>query len=198
MKKVILKYNLEIFSFIVMLVLLIRFLFLPDLSEEHRILSAFMIMAIMHEYEEKRIPGGFFEMMSNKFGLPEEKRHFEKPGLCVTIYWTVILIAASFFPNPVLLILLSCLGLFEAFIHTAGIRIHRLSKPYTPGLVTAWIMAAVSVFTIRYLTAGDLAGPVTYTVGIILFILTFITLGMSVMRSFGMSFADIPKNIKSK
>ena len=78
MKKIILKYNLELFSFIVLIVLMIRFLFFPELSGEHRILSAFMTVAILHEYEEKRIPGGFFELMSNKFDLPEEKRHFEE------------------------------------------------------------------------------------------------------------------------
>ena len=198
MKQAIQKYSLETFSFIVLIILLIRFLFYPDLSPEHRILSAFMILAVLHEFEEKRTPGGFFELMAGKFGLSAEQQLFEKAGLCVIIYLTLILGAASVSPKPVLLLVPTYLGLFEAFIHTAGIRIHRLSKPYTPGLVTAWIMAAVSVFTIRFLFASYQIGAPTYLLGLALFVLSFIALISSVWRSFGIGIADIRRMIRSK
>ena len=97
MKHILQKYSLETFSFIVLIILLIRFLFYPDLPAEHRILSAFMILAILHEFEEKRTPGGFFELMAKKFGLPAEQRLFEKAGLCVIIYLRVIFIVASLY-----------------------------------------------------------------------------------------------------
>ena len=35
------------------------------------------------------------------------------------------------------------LGIFETFIHTAGIWIHNMKKPYTPGLASAWPMGAL-------------------------------------------------------
>ena len=196
MKQTIQKYSLETFSFIVLIILLIRFLFYPDLPAEHRILSAFMILAILHEFEEKRTPGGFFELMAKKFGLPAEQRLFEKAGLCVIIYLSVIFIAASFYPKPVLILVPVYLGLFEAFIHTAGIWIHRLKKPYTPGLVTAWIMAAVSVYTIRYMAATYSIGAATYILGLVLFILSFVALASSVWRSFGIGISDIRKRLR--
>ena len=193
MKHILQKYSLETFSFIVLIILLIRFLFYPDLSAEHRILSAFMILAILHEFEEKRTPGGFFELMAKKFGLPAEQQLFEKAGLCVIVYLSVIFIAASLYPKPALKLVPAYLGLFEAFIHTAGIWIHKLSKPYTPGLVTAWIMAAVSVYTIRYLAATCSIGAAAYILGLILFILSFAALASSVWRSFGIGISDIRK-----
>ncbi len=195
MKQLLQKYSLETFSFIVLIILLIRFLFYPNLSAEHRILSAFMILAILHEFEEKRTPGGFFELMAKKFGLPAEQQLFEKAGLCVIIYLSVILIASSLYPKPVLILVPAYLGLFEAFIHTAGIWIHKLSKPYTPGLVTAWIMAAVSVYTIRYLVTVYSIGGATYILGLILFILSFAALVSSVWHSFGIGISDIRKKI---
>ena len=193
MKQTIQKYSLETFSFIVLIILLIRFLFYPNLPAEHRILSAFMILAILHEFEEKRTPGGFFELMAKKFGLPAEQRLFEKAGLCVIIYLSVIFIVASLYPKSVLILVPVYLGLFEAFIHTAGIWIHRLKKPYTPGLVTAWIMAAVSVYTIRYMAATYSIGAATYILGLVLFILSFVALASSVWRSFGIGISDIRK-----
>lgn len=196
MKHILQKYSLETFSFIILIILLIRFLFYPDLSAEHRILSAFMILAILHEFEEKRTPGGFFELMAKKFGLPAEQQLFEKAGLCVIVYLSVIFIAASLYPKPALILVPAYLGLFEAFIHTAGIWIHKLSKPYTPGLVTAWIMAAVSVYTIRYLAATYSIGAVTYILGLILFILSFVALASSVWRSFGIGISDIRKRLR--
>ena len=198
MKRIILNYNLEVFSFVILMILLIRFLFYPSLSMEHRILSAFMITAILHEYEEKRIPGGFYELMANKFRIPEERRHFEKAGLCVTIYWTVLLVTASVFPHPALLTTLSTLGIFEAFIHTAGILIHKLRKPYTPGLVTAWIMAAVSIVTLRYLAADSSVGTGTYITGIILFLASFLVLETFTIHSFGMKFRDLRNNLTGR
>ena len=196
MKQTIQKYSLETFSFIVLIILLIRFLFYPNLPAEHRILSAFMILAILHEFEEKRTPGGFFELMAKKFGLPAEQQLFEKAGLCVIIYLSVIFIVASLYPKPVLILVPVYLGLFEAFIHTAGIWIHRLKKPYTPGLVTAWIMAAVSVYTIRYMAATYSIGAATYILGLVLFILSFVALASSVWRSFGIGISDIRKRLR--
>ena len=196
MKQTIQKYSLETFSFIVLIILLIRFLFYPNLPAEHRILSAFMILAILHEFEEKRTPGGFFELMAKKFGLPAEQRLFEKAGFCVIIYFSVIFIATSVYPKPVLILVPVYLGLFEALIHTAGIWIHRLKKPYTPGLVTAWIMAAVSVYTIRYMAATYSIGAATYILGLVLFILSLVALASSVWRSFGIGISDIRKRLR--
>ena len=195
MKHIIQKYSLEAFSFIVLIILLIRFLFYPDLPAEHRILSAFMILAILHEFEEKRTPGGFFELMAKKFGLPAEQQLFERAGLCVIIYLSVVLIASSLYPKPVLILVPVYLGLFEAFMHTAGIWIHKLKKPYSPGLVTAWIMAAVSIYTINYLATAYSIGAATYIMGLILFLLSFAALASSVWRSFGIGISDIRKRL---
>ena len=198
MKQIILKYNLEAFSLVILIILMVRFLFCPNLSMEHRIISAYMIAAVLHEFEEKRVPGGFYELMAKKFALPAKAACFERAGLCVTLYWTMLLAIPSAFPRPVLLMPLTFLGLFEAFIHTVGIRIHRLHKPYTPGMVTAWVMAAVSVFTIRYLSAEGLTGLRVYLFGAVLFILSFLLLETATIHSFGMTFGDIRRKIQNR
>lgn len=59
MKNLIMKYNLEIFSTIVLLVVGVIVLFFPDISYIRKIALAYAILAILHEFEEKRTPGGF-------------------------------------------------------------------------------------------------------------------------------------------
>lgn len=60
MKNWIMKYNLEIFSTIVLLFVGVMILFFPEISYVRKITLAYAILAILHEFEEKRTPGGFF------------------------------------------------------------------------------------------------------------------------------------------
>ena len=89
------------------------------------------------------------------------------------------------------------LSFFEAFIHTAGIAIHRMKKPYTPGLITAWLMAAASVYTIYYLEANGLAATSDYILGVVLMFGSFILMDIAILRSIGVNPKEIAANMKS-
>ncbi|MBQ9015378.1 MAG: HXXEE domain-containing protein [Firmicutes bacterium] len=194
MKQKILDYSLEMFSFAVLVYAICFALFFRE-DSHLGIITAFMLCAVMHEFEEKRVPGGFFELMAKKFGIRAENDDFRKHTLIVVIYWIVMLSLPLIFRSAVFLpISLSCVGIFEAFIHTAGIKIHKLRKPYTPGLVSAWIMAGVSVYTLRYVS--DIAGTADYVIGAVFMVVTFLMMDVCVLRSFNVSISDVRKNMK--
>ena len=48
------------------------------------------------------------------------------------------------------------LGVFEGFVHTMGVKLSKAEKFYTPGMVTAYMMLAVSVFNIYYLSVNKM------------------------------------------
>ena len=73
------------------------------------------------------------------------------------------------------------LSFFEAFIHTAGIAIHRMKKPYTPGLVTAWLLAIAAVFAIVQLNANGLVSAGGYAVGTLLMIVSFLCMDIFIV-----------------
>lgn len=89
------------------------------------------------------------------------------------------------------------LGFFEAFVHTIGIFIHKMKKPYTPGLVSAWIMAAGAIYTIYYLEANELVGVGDYVLGTILMFGGFLLMDLRVLRSVAMSIKDVAVKAKT-
>ena len=74
MKKFALKYYLELFTVFVLVFTLIDCILFSKLSDYRKLINLFMILGVLHEWEEKRFPGGFFELMAKKIGLKAEKR----------------------------------------------------------------------------------------------------------------------------
>lgn len=198
MKKIILSYYLEIFTAFVLGFTVIDCVLFSKLSDYRKLINLFMILGVLHEWEEKRFPGGFFELMAKKIGLNAEKEKFDLGGLIVVLYWVIITCIPYVFDGAAFLLLVPVvLGLFEAFVHTLGIFIHKMKKPYTPGLITAWLMAAASVYTIHYLEANKLAAASDYVLGVILMFGSFILMDIAILRSIGISPKEVAANMRS-
>ncbi len=198
MKKFILKYYLELFTAFILAFTVIDWVLFSKLSDHRKLINLFMILGVLHEWEEKRFPGGFFELMAKKIGLKAEKKKFDLGGLIVILYWVVITCIPYIFDGAAFLLLVPVvLGLFEAFVHTVGIFIHKMKKPYTPGLITAWLMAAASIYTIYHLESNRLAAAGDYVLGVVLMFGSFILMDMAILRSIGISPKEIAANIRS-
>lgn len=68
MKKFVLKYYLELFTAFVLVFTVIDGVLYPKISDYRKLINLFMVLGVLHEWEEKRFPGGFFELMAKKSG----------------------------------------------------------------------------------------------------------------------------------
>lgn len=197
MKKWLVKYSLEIFSAAVLLFVMAVMLFFPEVSYIRKLTLGFAILAVLHEYEEKRTPGGFFELMAKKFGMNLETTNLDLAGFFVICYWVVLLVLPYIFDSMELFLVMSiALGIFEAFVHTAGIWIHHMKKPYTPGMASAWLMAAMSIYSICYLNNHTDVTGTDYLIGTVLMVVGFALLQRGTFYAANMTLGDVRNNIK--
>ena len=196
MKNWIIKYSLEIFSTAVLLIVMAVMLFFPEISYIRKLTLGFAILAVLHEYEEKRTPGGFYELMAKKFGIPQTA-DWDLAGFFVICYWLVLIVLPFVFDGmEVFLVMSIALGIFEAFVHTVGIWIHQLKKPYTPGMASAWLLAAMSIYSICYLNDHtDITGT-DYLIGTVLMVVGFALLMCGTFYAANMTLGDVRNNIK--
>ena len=193
------KYNTYVFIALVAVLVIADVIVWNSLSLTRKFITAFAVAAAMHEIEEKVWPGGFYELMLKKFGMKKEEVDIDRGTLVVSIYWIVILGAAYIFDSQVfLLAIIITLSFFEAFIHTVGIKIHRLTKPYTPGLVTAWCMAAVGVVAVITLNRTGMAAAKDYVLGAVFWLLSFVCMDIVIIAGFGKSPAEILATVKGQ
>lgn len=140
----------------------------------------------MHEIEEKIWPGGFYELMLKKFGMTTSEVDLERGTLIVSIYWIILLGSAYLFDEyPFLLAITITLSFFEAIIHTAGIKLHHLKKPYTPGLVTAVCLAIAGIYAVYRLNTEGIIASVDYIKGVVLWFLSFACMDVLIISGFG-------------
>lgn len=193
MKKLIVNYNLEILTAILAIVFGMSLFYWNSLTLAGKALIGFMVLFTLHEWEESRLPGGFYDLFFGGFGVKitasEARMH-----LPVAIYILIMLLVPFVLQQITFLVLIPLgLGLFEGVIHVAGIKIHKLKKPYTPGMITGLIMFAYSVFIITQINE---AGGLPSWQWIIGFVLAFA--GFAVMEHFflstvGLTFSDFRK-----
>lgn len=199
MKRFIVKYHLEIFTAIVAVITVVDLILFSGISANKKLVNMFMILGVLHEWEEKRFPGGFHQLMGKKFGWDLEKADFDKAGVYVIAYWLVITFLPYVFDEAVYLLLISvALSFFEAFVHTMGIFLHKMKKPYTPGLVSAWLMVVGAVYTIWFLESNGQVGAADYVLGTLLMFGGFILMDIGVISAVGTTLRDMMKTIRSK
>lgn len=192
------KYHLELFTAIVLVFSIADLVLFSEISQQRKLVNLFMILGVLHEWEEKRYPGGFYELMAKKFNIKTDKEGLDKAGLCVIGYWLAITCAPYLFDRAAFLLMLPvALGIFEAFVHTMGIFIHKMKKPYTPGLVSAWVMAAAAVYTICCLESLGTVGAGTCILGTLLMFGGFLLMDIGVLHSIGMTPKDVFANVKA-
>jgi len=199
LKRFIVKYHLEIFTAIVAVITVVDLILFSGISANKKLVNMFMILGVLHEWEEKRFPGGFHQLMGKKFGWDLEKADFDKAGVYVIAYWLVITFLPYVFDEAVYLLLISvALSFFEAFVHTMGIFLHKMKKPYTPGLVSAWLMVVGAVYTIWFLESNGQVDAADYVLGTLLMFGGFILMDIGVISAVGTTLRDMMKTIRSK
>lgn len=185
-RKFLLQYHLELYTAIVLITIIGGILNLYSLSLVRKMLLAIMVIGLLHEWEEKRIPGGFFETVGVVWGWDVDKVDTRKPGLLVVCAWIVFIFIPLIFDNVMGFVLAPMfLGVFELIIHNMGRILTKIKKIYFPGLITAWIMGIFSLYCIAVLALNHMISTEDVLFGAVLFVLVFGCLMSLVQKSAG-------------
>ena len=128
------KYHLEILTFIMFAMITICAVFDRQLSLIQRSMLGYMFLFTLHEWEESRYPGGFSKLMAKFIELDLSQEKEDAAYIPVVVLLILITFIPFFTQKAVFALIPVYLGLFEAFIHVIGIKLHRIQKPYTPGI----------------------------------------------------------------
>ena len=189
--------NTYVFIAIVVCLTVVDIILWKQLSFIRKLVTIFAVLAAAHEIEEKIWPGGFFDLMLKKFGMKKEEVDLGRATYAVNVYWLLLLAVPFVFDKYAwLLVVTIALSFFEAFIHTAGIVIHHMKKPYTPGLVTAWLLAIVAVIAVIQINADEMVTAGGYVAGTVLMFVSFICLDPFIILGFGDKRKDIVNMIR--
>ena len=193
MKKMIVNYNLEILTVVLTIVFGASLFLWNGLTLAGKALIGYMVLYTLHEWEESRFPGGFYDLFFGGFGLKitasEARMH-----LPVAIYILIMLLVPFALQQTTFLVLIPLgLGLFEGVIHVAGIKIHRLKKPYTPGMITGIIMFVYSIFVITQINKVGGLPTWQWILGFVLAFVGFAVMEQFFLRTVGLTFDDFRK-----
>lgn len=192
------KYNLEFLTAIMATVIAIT-ICLPEPSLIRKILAVYMFLFILHEWEETRFPGGFADLMTKFFGISPDREKLEWAHVPVAVLLIVILLVPYLFNSVAMLTLVPAfLGIFEGFIHIVGIKLHKMTKPYTPGMVTAICLLAVSVWVFRTLVSRHLVSGADFLLGAVCMLLAFACMQRTVISIYGLKYSDLIAFAKKK
>ena len=192
------KYNLEILSLIMFGMISACAVFFKQLGLVQRVMLGYMFLFTLHEWEENRIPGGFSELMAKLFGIRITSEQEAASRIPVAVLLILITFVPFFTQSGLIALIPVYLGIFEAIVHLAGIKLHRMDKPYTPGLITALCMCAASVCVLIVFSRQQIVRGAEYGWGVLLMILSFIAMQRSVIAIFGLSYKDLAKTAKKK
>ena len=187
MKKLI-RYNLEIFTGIMIIFCLVTLLLWKDMSIVRKLAAGYMLLYVMHEWEEGRFPGGFYDLFFGRVGVEVKGDKFAMhvPAAVMIIIFTLL---PWIFDRIYLLIVPPIgLSLFEGFIHTVGIKLMKTKKPYTPGMVTAWMMFAFAIYSIIVLPP---LGAKNWLLGIALLLVEFFNMQRTFIHLAGYSYREL-------
>ena len=192
------KYDNVLFTVIFLVFAVVNFIFWGDLSLIRKLVTVFAVLAVLHNFEEKVWPGGFFVPLLGKLGLEQKQPNFGNAMLAVSGYWYVLLGAAYIFDKvPIIFILTIALSIFEALNHTASIKMLDMKKPYTPGMITGYLLAALAIYSIVLMNRAGLTEWWHYLVGVLVWPITFACMGFFIMRSYHVSLSEVLQNVKT-
>jgi hypothetical protein len=156
----------------------------------------FFIGLVMHLWEEGRFPGGFVEMITEHLHFTASSREF---GEIVTAAYVLILaFVPLFFPHvPFLTMSAMMLGIMEAVMHTAMIRMFRL-RYYSPGLVTAvFVLFPISLYAFVHVISENLLSPVSWLFAFLYMLFGLAVAQQIVIRGSGMKYMDFLRNVRA-
>lgn len=193
-------YSLEIYTFISLLLITISAIFVtPDITRQ--IILAYILLFVLHEWEEGHYPGGFIDMMTqNILGDTGNITVEMKKGS--RFYTGIYLLALTLIPYFAhdytwLVLPAAFLGLWEGIIHVVGIILLQSNIPYTPGMVTAECELICSLFVFYYLAHNGLASPLQYLAGFVMMVLGFMCMQRSLVHSIGKKYRELPSMMKA-
>lgn len=198
MKKFIKNYALEIYT-LISLGLLLAGALMDNLSVIQKFVMVFNLLFILHEWEEMHYPGGFADLISGMLG----KDVSQEQKLASRIPTSILLMAFTFVPffwdDCVILILVTAaLGIFEGYVHLMAIRLFRLPKFYSPGLITAELELLVSIALIVWLEQNNLASATDYIWGVVIMFACFITMQKTLTMMIGIKYSELPKRLRDQ
>lgn len=199
MKKFIYKYNLEMLSVFLIIEFALIMIYRTELSQGRIITGVFALLIMLHEWEELRFPGGFFDLMSGPMGVDLSKVDMGKCHLPTKILILVFSVVPLIFDKVMIIVFVPIiLMLFEMFVHIMGIFIHKMDKPYTPGLVTGVIMGIYAIYATCTLLSSDLAKITDMLIAIPIFFICFMAMGLGIIKLIGLDFGEMRKKMMNK
>ena len=194
-------YALEIYTLIAMLLITLVAMFMDGLTVIQQFAVWVSFLCILHEWEENRYPGGFFDLFEKNMlqrELDMEARLGSRLATAVFIY--VITIVPFFYGDriPMFPVAMASFCIFEGIIHVVGIKIMHLQKPYSPGLITAEMELVTGICLIVYLAINHLGAWYDYTFGPFVFIACFICMQRALLAIIGMSYKDVLANVRKR
>ena len=172
---------------------------MPEPSLIRKILAVYMLLFVLHEWEETRFPGGFADLMIRFFGLSPDRERLEWAHIPVAVLLIVILLIPYLLDSVAMLTLIPAfLGVFEGVIHIVGIKLHKMTKPYTPGMITAVCLCAESVWVFWALASRHLVSGKDFIWGAVGMVFAFACMQRAVIRIYGLHYSDLIALAKKK
>lgn len=170
---------------------------MDNLSVIQKFVMVYNLLFILHEWEEMHYPGGFVDLISGMLGKDVSREQ----KLASRIPTSILLLGFTFVPffwdDCVIFILVTAaLGIFEGYVHLMAIRLFRLPKFYSPGLVTAELELLVSIALIVWLEQNCLATATDYILGFAIMFACFVTMQKTLTMMIGIKYSEIPKCIR--
>ena len=194
-------YALEIYTVIAMLLITLVAIFLPELTTIQKFVVFMSFIFILHEWEEGKYPGGFLDLIMQLLQRKVDDETVRASRLVTAVLIYVLTVVPFFFGDarPMFAVAVATFCIFEGFIHIFGIRIFRLHKFYTPGMVTAEIEAVTGIALIIYLSVNHLGAWYDYVFGPFVFLACFACMQRTLMSMVGgLHYSDMPKLIKAQ
>lgn len=192
------KYSLYILSAYAIVMLLTLVTYWDSLAVVQRFAIGFLALLTLHEWEETRFPGGFYEMMGGIMKLDISKAPEGALHLPPAVLIVVLTLLPMLFPGVATLFLaLMYFGLAEGFVHIAGIKLARSQKPYTPGMITALAMFVYAIVGISFAASRGMIAPLDWLLGIIVFLGGFALMDASVYRILGLKPTEVMKRMQA-
>ena len=198
MKRFIKYYALEIYT-VLALSFIVTTAVIGNLSTVQKLVVVDALLFVLHEWEEGHYPGGFIKLISGLVGIKVDDEMSRASRIPAGILLLTLSIVPFVFDTiPLITIAVATFGIIECFVHTMGIRLFRMKRFYTPGMVTAWLEFVVSVMMITYLAVNDIARWYDYVFGPLLMIVCFGLLQKTMTLMVGIRYSDMPKMIRTQ
>lgn len=171
-----------------------------DLSIIQKFVLVYVVLFVMHEWEESRFPGGFLNLIVDNIlckEVPEETLSSSRihTGILLLVL-TIVPFCLDQFAIPILVT--ASLGIFEGIVHIAFIKLMGLKKPYSPGMVTAELELITSVSVFVYLGKVGMASALDYVLGFIILLVCYVILQKTLFKLVGIPYSEFPKLIKKR